>query len=108
MDLFEQKFVELNYTDNRPSHNGDAAKECEKLIRAEESKGWQAGQVLIPLNETMCAGGVLGCQVMLSCAAARGCAGVWSRRCPGFRDSGSCWGPPRRPWQKSTTVTVTA
>ena len=38
MDLFEQKFVELNYTDNRPSHNGDAAKECEKLIRAEESK----------------------------------------------------------------------
>ena len=47
MDLFEQKFVELNYTDNRPSHNGDAAKECEKLIRAEESKGWQAGQVLI-------------------------------------------------------------
>ena len=35
MDLFEQKFVELNYTDNRPSHNGDAAKECEKLIRAE-------------------------------------------------------------------------
>lgn len=49
MDLFEQKFVELNYTDNRPSHNGDAAKECEKLI---------------PLNETMCAGGVLGCQVM--------------------------------------------
>ena len=46
MDLFEQKFVELNYTDNRPSHNGDAAKECEKLIRAEESKGWQAGQVM--------------------------------------------------------------
>ena len=68
MNLFEQKFVELNYTDNRPSHNGDAAKECEKLIRAEESKGWQAGQVLIPLNETMCAGGVLGYQVMFDCA----------------------------------------
>ena len=67
MDLFEQKFVKLNYTDNRPSHNGDAAEECEKLIRAEESRGWQAGQVLIPLNETMCAGGVLGCQVMFDC-----------------------------------------
>ena len=64
MDRFEQKFVELNYADGRTSHNGAAAAECEKLIDAEETAGWQTSQVLIPLNETMCAGGVLGCQVM--------------------------------------------
>ena len=41
MDRFEQKFVELNYADGRTSHNGAAATECEKLIDAEETAGWQ-------------------------------------------------------------------
>ena len=43
---------------------GQLPQNVKSSIDAEETAGWQTSQVLIPLNETMCAGGVLGCQVM--------------------------------------------